>query len=173
MDQYHRRLSTSTKMNGPDWFGGVDSFSLLTSGGFWLKNFTLEMYPYDAGRLSGETYSDPGPVTDPQDPVQQITVDNVPESSDVFMSPDGETVLPLARLSCSLVLDGLGPKPFPAANSPSDSSVATSAPNASSSLTPQVGSGEGPSTGASRGWSVAAELTTLFLALAAATFMFC
>jgi len=87
----------------PDWFAGLNAFDMRDAAmGTWLSEFTLDLYPWDAGVDSGETYIAADVEEDPQQPVSQLTASNVPQSSQAFLSSDGTTVLPVIRLQCLL-----------------------------------------------------------------------
>ena len=65
-----RQLSLMVKViPSPDWFVGVDSFSLC-EGGQWKQEVTLDLQPFDAGTDSGFTFSSP---TYPTVPVENVT----------------------------------------------------------------------------------------------------
>jgi hypothetical protein len=46
----------------PDWFVGVTGLSLFEDGA-WVEEQVVELYPYDAGTDSGETYTSPDEPT--------------------------------------------------------------------------------------------------------------
>lgn len=50
----------------PDWFIGLNSFSLLDMSNEWKTSVTIDMYPTDAGTDSGTNYESPNDVTTPQ-----------------------------------------------------------------------------------------------------------
>lgn len=35
--------------SSPDWFSGLDSYSLLDSSGSWKNNISIDVFPYDPG----------------------------------------------------------------------------------------------------------------------------
>ena len=41
----------------PDWFAGINSFSLLDGSNNWKNNVMIDMFPYDAGTEDGTGYS--------------------------------------------------------------------------------------------------------------------
>lgn len=56
----------------PDWFVGVSGLSLFEDGQ-WVDRIVIDLYPYDAGTDSGETYTSPNDDTNPRDPISEIT----------------------------------------------------------------------------------------------------
>ena len=55
----------------PDWFVGVSGLSLFEDGD-WVEEKSVELFVYDAGTDSGDTYTSPRHSTDPPDPVQVL-----------------------------------------------------------------------------------------------------
>ncbi len=55
----------------PDWFTGVQGLNLCAEGQ-WLKEFTLYLYPWDAGSDSGTFYTAADSETEPQEPIAEI-----------------------------------------------------------------------------------------------------
>lgn len=53
----------------PDWFVGIDSFSLLDMSNNWKTSVVLDMFVYDAGTEEGNAYSLSNPDTVPAVPV--------------------------------------------------------------------------------------------------------
>ena len=53
----------------PDWFVGVNGYSLLDGGGSWKNNVVLDMFVYDAGTEDGSAYSTSNPATVPAVPI--------------------------------------------------------------------------------------------------------
>lgn len=49
----------------PDWFIGINSFSLLDGGNNWKDNITIDLFPYDAGTEDGDMYSTDNDPTNP------------------------------------------------------------------------------------------------------------
>jgi len=54
----------------PDWFIGINSLSLLDTGGNWKDTMIIDMFPYDAGTEDGSNYSTSNAASNPQ---QNIT----------------------------------------------------------------------------------------------------
>ena len=52
----------------PDWFVGVSSLSLLSSGQ-WTDSLTVELLAYDAGTDCGATYAAPNCISNPPEPI--------------------------------------------------------------------------------------------------------
>lgn len=65
----------------PDWFIGVHDLD-LRQGGVWRDNYSVDLFPYDAGTDDGTDFNSPNNNTNPQDPIQQINktpfANNVP-----------------------------------------------------------------------------------------------
>ena len=51
--------------SSPDWFVGIDSFDLRPNGE-WLKEATIELYPWDAGTEDGTEFDVSNDDTNPQ-----------------------------------------------------------------------------------------------------------
>lgn len=49
----------------PDWFSGLDSYSLLDSIGSWKDNISIHVFPYDAGTEEGNGYSTSNSASSP------------------------------------------------------------------------------------------------------------
>ena len=56
----------------PDWFTGVDSLALRVDGQ-WENRIVVELFAYDAGTRSGNTFERFGPTTDPRQPIGLVT----------------------------------------------------------------------------------------------------
>ena len=56
----------------PDWFIGVSGVDLF-DGGTWVSSKTVDLYPYDAGTDSGETFTSSDNATNPQGTIQAIS----------------------------------------------------------------------------------------------------
>ena len=70
--QYPRLTLTSMIAPTHDWFVGVSGFSLLDSQGRWLRNHTINLYPWDAGTEDGTDFSLVGNDTDPPEPIRSL-----------------------------------------------------------------------------------------------------
>jgi hypothetical protein len=55
----------------PDWFVGVSGLSLYGDAG-WIVGRVVELYPYDAGTDSGESYTSPDEPTEEREGVHRI-----------------------------------------------------------------------------------------------------
>lgn len=109
-DSEHMVLSSIARIvPSPDWFTGFYDFSLLDGNtNTWLTSFTIATFPFDAGTETGERYV---VMNDPEDPflvIDEFTARN-PPTTGVFLSPDGDTVLPVARWQCTLTTTETGP----------------------------------------------------------------
>jgi hypothetical protein len=66
----------------PDWFIGINSFSLLDGSENWKDNISIDMFPYDAGTENGNGYSTSNAATNPQQTIssrRNITPFNDPK----------------------------------------------------------------------------------------------
>lgn len=86
----------------PDWFTGFYDFNLISeTTGTWYQSFVVLSYPWDAGTDSGDTYlAEDSPIDSPLW-ISQLTADTLPPSQ-VFLDPEGKTVLPVAMWNCNV-----------------------------------------------------------------------
>ncbi|MFD0963938.1 spondin domain-containing protein [Pseudofulvibacter geojedonensis] len=56
----------------PDWFIGVSAISLLDESNNWKSDFTIDVFPLDAGTDSGSSYTAGDMVTDPQENITSL-----------------------------------------------------------------------------------------------------
>lgn len=103
----HPYLSAITMVApSPDWFSGVYDLNMVVrrkGKDYYWSDVIYDLYPWDAGTETGNTYRLSNPAEDPHQPIEQLTVDNIPTLSNgdqVLVSPEGSTVLPVLRLSC-------------------------------------------------------------------------
>lgn len=107
MNEEHSFLSTITMIApSPDWFSGFSNFNVLDESGFWYEAIVISTFPWDAGTDSGDTYASPNDATDPPENIFQLTVDTIPDTTNVFLSPTGDSVLPVAAWTCSVEASG-------------------------------------------------------------------
>lgn len=87
----------------PDWFSGFHDFNAINEGrNTWYQEFTIPVYPFDAGIKDGETYEVMNAETTvPQQLISQFNPNNLPDSK-VFLNADGDSILPVAAYSCFL-----------------------------------------------------------------------
>jgi hypothetical protein len=105
----HSLISSTTKISpSPDWFTGFADFNVIdNASNTWLDSFDIDTYPLDAGTDSGLSYrSEDNPTVPPRE-ITQILVDEetavgrgLPREG-IFVSPDGNTILPVAKWVCS------------------------------------------------------------------------
>ncbi|CAL8333662.1 unnamed protein product [Gadus morhua 'NCC'] len=81
----------------PDWFVGVDSFSLC-EGGQWKQEVTLDLQPFDAGTDSGFTFSSPNYPTVPVENVTRITSQMPHHPANSFFYPRLKELPPIATV---------------------------------------------------------------------------
>ncbi len=55
----------------PDWFVGVSALPMLQDG-VWVDEVVVELWPYDAGTDSGESYASGNSATNPAEAVYEI-----------------------------------------------------------------------------------------------------
>ena len=68
----HPLLTLTTMVApSPDWFVGVRGLDLRDRAG-WLPEWTVDLYPWDAGTDSGPTYTSPDQDTQPAQPITAI-----------------------------------------------------------------------------------------------------
>ncbi|KAG7249281.1 hypothetical protein CRUP_017999, partial [Coryphaenoides rupestris] len=91
-------LSVMVKMiPSPDWFVGVDSFSLC-EGGQWKQEVTLDLQPIDAGTDSGFTFSSPNFPTNPVENITRITSQMPNHPANSFYYPRLSELPPIASV---------------------------------------------------------------------------
>ncbi len=56
----------------PDWFFGVDSYSLIQNGN-WISSSSIDPHPYDAGTKDGEEYLYDFDATNPAEPIRSLS----------------------------------------------------------------------------------------------------
>ncbi|KAG7256537.1 hypothetical protein CRUP_007224, partial [Coryphaenoides rupestris] len=81
----------------PDWFVGVDSFSLC-EGGQWKQEVTLDLQPIDAGTDSGFTFSSPNFPTNPVENITRITSQMPNHPANSFYYPRLSELPPIASV---------------------------------------------------------------------------
>lgn len=86
----------------PDWFSGFYNFNAANSTTQrWLRSFTLETGAWDAGTEQGANYVMDNAAESPARRISQFRIGNLPNTN-VFASPNGLRVLPVARWECRL-----------------------------------------------------------------------
>jgi len=56
----------------PDWIIAINSLSLIDSGGLWIPQLSIDLYPYDAGTEEGSGYSINNNPTTPQETITSL-----------------------------------------------------------------------------------------------------
>jgi len=104
MTAKNRYVSVMAKMMpSPDWFSGFHHFDAINSAtSTWYKEFTIDVYPYDAGTEEGDTYKVTNAATVPPNPITRFTLENAPKDSRVYLNADGTAVLPVGSYTCTL-----------------------------------------------------------------------
>ncbi|XP_022091830.1 spondin-2-like [Acanthaster planci] len=83
----------------PDWFVGVSGLDLC-EGGSWRKDpLQLELQPWDAGTDGGFSFTSPDYVTNPQEPITQITSQRPNHPANSFFYPKLDALPPIARVT--------------------------------------------------------------------------
>lgn len=73
MKRTHPLVTLATMIGpSPDWFVGLNSYSLLDSSSNWVSSVTVNLYPYDAGTEDGENFTLSNPATNPQGVITSI-----------------------------------------------------------------------------------------------------
>lgn len=101
VDAKHSYISMTVMVApSPDWFTGIANFNMIRNNKY-IQTIIMDLPPYDAGTDLGQTYSARN-----QDQkggkIFELTTETIPNSSQVFLSREGSTVLPVARLQCQL-----------------------------------------------------------------------
>ncbi|XP_071792901.1 spondin-2-like [Asterias amurensis] len=83
----------------PDWFVGVSNLDLC-EGGTWRKQpLDLYLQPWDAGTDGGFSFTSPDYVSNPQEPISQITAHYPDHPANSFFYPQQEALSPIARVT--------------------------------------------------------------------------
>jgi len=87
----------------PDWFSGFHDFNAVNEGrDTWFQEFVIPVYPFDAGTEDGESYESMNSIASvPQQVISQFNPNNLPDNK-VFLSANGDGILPVATYSCVL-----------------------------------------------------------------------
>jgi len=73
MDSRFPLITLATMLGpSPDWFVGVDGLSLRTNGQ-WLSSLIVDLFPYDGGTRSANSWNLGGPLNNPPEPISLIT----------------------------------------------------------------------------------------------------
>jgi len=119
MTSRKRYLSAITKLSpGPDWFTGFHDFNAVNEEkNVWYQEFTIPIYPYDAGTMDGTTYEEEEYDDDisnnnnqktfvetvPVEPITQFTKDTATiTDNDIFLNYANNKILPVGIYSCTL-----------------------------------------------------------------------
>ncbi|XP_015783097.1 spondin-1-like [Tetranychus urticae] len=101
VDRENHLLSFISKLGpSPDWFVGVSAFELCLRNSSWLTERTMNLYLWDAGTASGDSYqSNPRP-TMPPERIHAIT-SSWPgeEGKSPFYDPTGAKIKPFAQVT--------------------------------------------------------------------------
>ena len=100
----HPHLSAITKISpSPDWFTGFSEFNTLnTTSKMWWSEFVIHTFPFDAGTQKGDEYMADATVEESPLPIMRFTEETVPSTTNVFLDPDKNTVLPVVEWNCRL-----------------------------------------------------------------------
>uniref|UniRef100_A0AAG5D160 Spondin domain-containing protein n=1 Tax=Anopheles atroparvus TaxID=41427 RepID=A0AAG5D160_ANOAO len=99
VDLSHPTVSFMTKIvPSPDWFVGLDSFSLC-SRGRWLEKVTVPLHPLDAGTSSGLTFTSPKWPTNPRGVIERITARFPLHFASSFFYPEIKHLPPIAHVT--------------------------------------------------------------------------
>lgn len=97
----------------PDWFTGFYLYEPFDdiSRNYW-DQFKLNLYPWDAGTDEGRTYTSVDLKLDPQLPVARFNTSMAQARNNVFLSPDGSRVPPVAEFQCKFWVCGINDDPL-------------------------------------------------------------
>jgi hypothetical protein len=98
VDESHPFVSTITMIApSPDWFSGFSDFDARdVLANAWYQEFAVETFPFDAGTADDLFFPEEAPL-----PIFMYSIDRLP-SNGAFASSLGNTVLPVARWTCTL-----------------------------------------------------------------------
>ncbi|XP_055526825.1 spondin-2 [Wyeomyia smithii] len=101
VDGRHSKVSFITKViPSPDWFIGLDSFNLCSSGR-WIDNITIDLSPIDAGTSNGLTFTSPKWPTNPPSAIETITARYPKHLASSFFYPEIRHLPPIAHVTFS------------------------------------------------------------------------
>lgn len=72
-DAYPLLTLVSMVAPSPDWFVGVSGVSLVDGNGNWINNQVISLDPYDSGTDDGSEYRSPNAVTNPPQPIANLS----------------------------------------------------------------------------------------------------
>jgi len=99
MDPTNHLLSLVSKMiPSPDWIVGVSMENLCLANCSWVDSRVVDLYPWDAGIMSGLTYNDAGDETMPVESIRRITACNPDSEISPFFDATCAPLKPVARL---------------------------------------------------------------------------
>ncbi|XP_038065062.1 spondin-2-like [Patiria miniata] len=96
----HSKISLAVGLiPSPDWFVGISGLDLC-EGGSWRKDpLQLDLQPWDAGTDGGFSFTSPDYVSNPQEPITQITAQYPNHPANSFFYPKLEALPPIARVT--------------------------------------------------------------------------
>jgi hypothetical protein len=108
VDKDHPYLTSVTPFSpSPDWFNGFYEFSTIDSEtNFFYQSLSIDVFAWDLGTVTGDTYTAAGSPINPFDPISEFTLATIP-SSDIFLDSTRTQVLPVASWTCTLSLGGV------------------------------------------------------------------
>lgn len=100
VDQKHHLMSFISKVvPSPDWIVGVSGFELCLRNQSWIQERKMNLYLYDAGTASGESYQSRPTPTVPQGRIRLVTASDHRESKNSpFYDPSGAKIRPFAMI---------------------------------------------------------------------------
>jgi hypothetical protein len=132
LDIDHDLVSTATRLSpSPDWFTGLSNVRPVEDD-HWIREFTVDVYPLDAGTEEGDVYL---PALDSSnmvvhDEVTRMTAASVSQDNPVFLTTDAEgnpKMLPIGQYEFVLTSTA-APTMSPAPSSSEDTDTPTTEP---------------------------------------------
>jgi len=101
-DDEHPHLSVITMIApSPDWFSGVNGYDMRDEeSDTWYSNIILDLFPWDAGTDRGNAYTSANRDQN-GGTIEILDIKTIPDNG-IFAAPGGRTVVPVARLQCTL-----------------------------------------------------------------------
>jgi hypothetical protein len=86
----------------PDWIVGVHDL-LLCRQGDWVKEYHADLFAYDCGTDSGESYTSPNAPENPHQIIKELRNKTTVNKNSAFYDPSGGSISPFAVLRLELL----------------------------------------------------------------------